>query len=422
MLCGVLQEINGTFLIPIILDKHTSIGRSSDAGYQIDQSYIYVGEPSSEQRDIGPILGVGGSAVVAKIRCQRTDKEFALKTLKELNIAEWNDSTHPVRRELDALRRVKHVRLKCSCAYMFVKASVQEYIVPMFGYVTTRRTISMLLEFAPHGNLLDLMRVPGCKNEFLPLSERESERTMVQVCSALRYLHEDIKMVHRDVKPPNILVYNLHPIDVKLTDFGLAKILAHRSDILNEDSAVCGTPAFMPPEVCCRTPATTAIAYGYPMDSWSLGSPVNWLVDVKGPIVKESRTLTCSPEHRTFHVTVRMARQSVSMARRTHYHDSAEGAGGAVRMGTRTSYDAFGRIEASMALTEARPVMTMRDLIVGRASANLPFITIRGEYARHTGRWIHTTGFSPEETCLPPLTDIMLRASVAHGIESAYHN
>jgi len=72
-----------------------------------------------------------------------------------------------------------------------------------------------------------------------------------QVLSALAEAH-DHQVVHRDVKPENILVETLRTGGdfVKVLDFGLAKVLDAAPSRLTIPGLVCGTPEFMAPEQC----------------------------------------------------------------------------------------------------------------------------------------------------------------------------
>ncbi len=72
-----------------------------------------------------------------------------------------------------------------------------------------------------------------------------------QVLSALAEAH-DHQVVHRDVKPENILVETLRTGGdfVKVLDFGLAKVLDAAPSRMTIPGLVCGTPEFMAPEQC----------------------------------------------------------------------------------------------------------------------------------------------------------------------------
>jgi hypothetical protein len=76
------------------------------------------------------------------------------------------------------------------------------------------------------------------------LTEEAAVRIVTQVAQALQYAHER-KVIHRDVKPDNILVRNDGL--VKLADFGLAK--DYNDDrLLTRPASGLGTPHFMAPE------------------------------------------------------------------------------------------------------------------------------------------------------------------------------
>ena len=65
-----------------------------------------------------------------------------------------------------------------------------------------------------------------------------------QIARGLEEAHEK-GIIHRDLKPANVLLdTDGHP---KVTDFGLAKNIDHKS-MLTKTGAVVGTPFYMPPE------------------------------------------------------------------------------------------------------------------------------------------------------------------------------
>lgn len=65
-----------------------------------------------------------------------------------------------------------------------------------------------------------------------------------QVMHALRYLHKR-KITHRDIKPDNILVSSHEPLKVKLSDFGLSKVVQEETFL----KTFCGTLLYCAPEI-----------------------------------------------------------------------------------------------------------------------------------------------------------------------------
>lgn len=83
-----------------------------------------------------------------------------------------------------------------------------------------------------------------------PVPPARVVKMLIQICSAVGYMH-DRGMLHRDIKPGNVLAYAAHnDADlVKLLDFGLIKDIEHEETRdLTVGVRLLGTPAFMAPE------------------------------------------------------------------------------------------------------------------------------------------------------------------------------
>jgi serine/threonine kinase 32 len=103
-----------------------------------------------------------------------------------------------------------------------------------------------------------------------PLSEDVVKFWLAQLASALSYLH-DHHIVHRDVKPDNVLVDsegNAH-----LTDFNVAIHYSER----RQHTSVAGSMAYMAPEIFARK------GYSWQIDWWSLGVTTYELLYNKRP-------------------------------------------------------------------------------------------------------------------------------------------
>jgi serine/threonine protein kinase len=106
------------------------------------------------------------------------------------------------------------------------------------------RCLYYAMEYVKGTNLRQLMR----REE---LNSRQMLTIITQICEALQYAHER-KVVHRDVKPANVLIDERGI--AKVADFGLAKILGSTPDGqgLTAPSDALGTPDYMAPETFIR--------------------------------------------------------------------------------------------------------------------------------------------------------------------------
>jgi serine/threonine protein kinase len=69
---------------------------------------------------------------------------------------------------------------------------------------------------------------------------------LYQIANGMHYIHSQ-DLVHRDVKPDNILISMTTPIQMKLSDFGFVKKTSHRGTF--EQSGLKGTEKWMAPEI-----------------------------------------------------------------------------------------------------------------------------------------------------------------------------
>eukprot|EP00808_Paulinella_micropora_P007621 g2295.t1 len=116
-----------------------------------------------------------------------------------------------------------------------------------------------------------------------PLAEKYAQRYFKQLATGLRRLHE-VGVVHRDVKPSNILLTARD--EIRLADLGCSRFLPSGDDTLYD---VAGTPAFMAPEVC------TASEEGYSAtlaDVWASGVTLYWMTTGTLPFAGADNTRT----------------------------------------------------------------------------------------------------------------------------------
>lgn len=171
-------------------------------------------------------------------------------------------------------------------------------IITLLDVFETDDEIYLLTEFCPGGELFDAIQTKkGKTREFCAdrYTEIQIARITKQILSALAALHSQ-SVVHRDVKPENILLVNDDDSDVsvKLCDFGVARCLGERDgDESSSDGelsplttrprrmSTVGSDYYIAPEVCFST------GYGTAVDVYSLGVTLFILLCGHPPVFEE---------------------------------------------------------------------------------------------------------------------------------------
>jgi fused-like protein len=122
----------------------------------------------------------------------------------------------------------------------------------MLDSFETQDKFCVVTEFA-QGELYEILQ----DDKSLP--ESEIRKIAQQLVRSLHYLHSN-RIIHRDMKPQNILI-SANGV-VKLCDFGFARAMSSNTIVL---TSIKGTPLYMSPELVQEKP------YNHTVDLWSLG-------------------------------------------------------------------------------------------------------------------------------------------------------
>jgi serine/threonine protein kinase len=166
-------------------------------------------------------LGVGGMSTVHLAFDSRLERYVALKLLAE-HLADDSTFVSRFRREALAAARLVHPNI------------VQVFD---FGFDASHHQHFIVMEHVPGNSCAELLRDHG------HLGVDKTIGIVTQACRGLDYAHRN-GVVHRDVKPGNLLVSDSDV--VKLADFGIARATDQSS--ITQVGSVLGTAAYLAPE------------------------------------------------------------------------------------------------------------------------------------------------------------------------------
>jgi len=178
-------------------------------------------------------LGTGGSGSVWLARDEQTGLDVALKI-----VAREGKAAARAEREAAAAAQLRHPA--CLRAYAFARDARHVYIA---------------YEFVPGRTVREAMRAGE-------LADAAAVEACAQVSEALAHAHA-AGILHRDVKPSNVLLADGDGISARLLDFGLARMPG--AETLTEQGDVPGTLAYISPERLAGEDA------GEAADVWAVG-------------------------------------------------------------------------------------------------------------------------------------------------------
>ncbi|MAQ16262.1 MAG: hypothetical protein CMN30_15910 [Sandaracinus sp.] len=192
----------------------------------------YLGKMLLGQFRIEEPIGAGGMGTVYRARQTSLNRDVAIKILHP-ELARNPDAVRRFHREAKVATSLEHPNL-----------------VRVFLFGELPRTadlpdggLYLAMEYLDGRSLVDVMREEG------PLPVSRALHYVLQISAAIGVAHAQ-GIVHRDVKPENLVVINRHgdPDFVKVLDFGIARLLWGEHTALTQSGVIFGTARYISPE------------------------------------------------------------------------------------------------------------------------------------------------------------------------------
>ena len=182
-------------------------------------------------------LGRGSSGIVCKA-IDKIGKIFAVKRINKTILKSYVKITE----EVEICKIVNH-----------------KNIIKTYEIFEDEKTISFVMDLIEGGDLFEYI----LNSENGKLNEKLTINILIQILETISYLHNDLNIVHRDVKPENFLV-EINDINnpiIILIDFGFATHIP-KSGYMN---SIFGSPIYIAPEIIQKW------SYSEKVDLWSIG-------------------------------------------------------------------------------------------------------------------------------------------------------
>jgi len=149
-------------------------------------------------------------------------------------------------------------------------------IIELKDFFVTKDYLVLVMEYCAGGDLFTL----AMKEH--PIAEERSKFIFRQILEGIQHLHK-LNIIHRDIKLENILLKDKTSDVIKITDFGMSRIISR----VNLATTQCGTMEYTAPEVFKFQP------YGRECDYWSLGILLFDLLSTELPFNTVDEIVAC---------------------------------------------------------------------------------------------------------------------------------
>jgi serine/threonine protein kinase len=173
------------------------------------------------------------------VKKKNNDKLYAMKVLKK-SVIKLNNQEDHTKTERKILEKIDH-----------------PFIVSLHYAFQDEKKLYLVTEFMQGGELFYHLRRERV------FKEDRARFYVTEIVLALEYLHKN-NCIYRDLKPENILLDK--DGHIKLTDFGLSKIVLTKNRDDSRAFTICGTPEYLAPEILIEK------GYDKCVDWWSLGA------------------------------------------------------------------------------------------------------------------------------------------------------
>ena len=187
-------------------------------------------------------LGKGNFGSVSLMQSKKDNNIYAIKEIKSSVLAKKQE-IRSLKREIQVLKELDHPN-----------------IIKYYTSFTENDNVYIVMQYINNGNLKTLMKDEG--KDYL--DEKKIWDYLIQSLRGLKYLHDKKKIIHRDIKPDNILLDINN--NIKISDFGVSAInSADASSTVKFNGTREGPLQFMAPEVI------NGKAYDFKSDIYMLG-------------------------------------------------------------------------------------------------------------------------------------------------------
>lgn len=224
-------------------------------------------------------LGKGSFAKVKLVTDSTTGNKFAIKVMNKNALKNKKSGTQGknaydcVLEELKVLERLEHPNI------IYLHEIIDD---------NRKEEIYLVTEYHSRGSLGDMMREKNLKFEetnrkhrlnqeydqmqFQGMNEKNVRLYFIDMLKALHYCHKIIKVIHRDIKPDNIMIN--HNDEAVLIDFGVSALFDEQEDDMI--GTTMGSFNFFAPEMIKRKKGTGF--RGEQTDIWALGITLFYLI------------------------------------------------------------------------------------------------------------------------------------------------